>query len=190
MMKALRVLSAVLVAAVLVLSGCTSSAAKDGTFSFHGAQPVGKLITVSDRKPVHDFSGSLLDGGKYRLADYAGKVTVVNFWGTWCGPCKIETPQFGQIYEAYKSKGVTFVGIDVKEPSRDEPRAFVRDNRIRYPIVYDEEGETAVRLGNIPTQAMPFTVVLDKDHRVAAVYVTRLAPSDLEPVLNKLVAER
>lgn len=189
-MKALRILAAVLVAAAVVLSGCTSSGSNDGTFTFHGAQTVGTMIKASDRRPVHDFSGSLLNGGTYRLTQDDGKVTVVNFWGVWCPPCRVETPQFGLIYNAYKSKGATFVGIDVKEASRDQPRSFVQENDIRYPIVYDEDGETAVRLGNIPTQAMPFTVVLDKQHRVAAVYFVRLSPKDIEPVLNKLLAEK
>lgn len=189
-MKPLRLLATVLVTAGLVLSGCTSGGSGDGTFTFHGAQSVGSLIKVSDRRPVHDFSGSGLNGGTYHLAQDAGKVTVVNFWGTWCGPCQIETPQFGMVYDAYRSKPVAFVGIDVKEGSRGKPRAFVKDNKIHYPIVYDEAGETAIRMGNIPTQQVPFTIVLDKRHRVAAVYIARLAPSDLEPVLNKLIAEK
>ena len=65
-------------------------------------------------------------------------------------------------------KNVGFVGIDIKEAGRGAPRAFVKDNKIHYPIVYDELGETALRLGNIPTQGVPFTVILDKQHRVAA----------------------
>lgn len=189
-MKLLRLLAALLVAAAVVLSGCTSSGSNDGRYTFHGAQQVGKVIKVGDRKPADNFSGSLLTGGKYQLTQDAGKVTVVNFWGTWCGPCKVETPQFGLVYDAYKAKDVTFVGIDVKDASREEPKVFVKENGIHYPIVYDEDGETAVRLGNIPTQGVPFTIVLDKQHRVAGVYLTRLSPKDLEPVLNKLIAEK
>ena len=192
-MTSLRKLTALALGAVAVLSvlcACTSSGATGTGYRFTGATKLGTLIPVADRKPAPDFTGSLLDGGSYRLSKYDGKVTVVNFWGTWCGPCTVETPQFGLVYNAYRAKGVTFVGIDVKESGRDDPRAFVKDNHIDYPIVYDETGETAVRLGNIPSQAMPFTVLLDKQHRVAAVYLLRMAASDLEPMLNKLVAEK
>jgi thiol-disulfide isomerase/thioredoxin len=189
-MKPLRVLAALLVGGCLVLAGCSSNGSSSATYTFHGSQKIGALIKPADRKPVHDFSGSGLSGGTFKLTQDAGKVTVVNFWGAWCGPCQVETPQFGLVYDAYKAKNVAFVGIDVKEGSRAKPRAFVKENAIHYPIVYDEDGETAIRMGNIPTQFVPLTVVLDKQHRVAAVYIVRLAPNDLEPVLNKLIAEK
>ena len=130
------------------------------------------------------------DGGQYRLQQDDGKITVINFWGSWCGPCKTETPQFAQVYDKYQKRGVMFVGIDVLEDGRDDPKAFVRDAGVHYPNVYDEEGRTALKLGNIRTQGYPFTVILDRQHRVAAVYLERLAALDLEPVLNKLIAEK
>ena len=189
-MKPLRSLAALLVGTALVLVGCTSSGSGNGKYVYHGAQALGQLITPADRKPVPDFSGSLLDGGTFHLTQDAGRVTVVNFWGSWCGPCQTETPQFGQVYDAYKAKDVAFVGIDIKEASRSLPRAFVKHNAIHYPIVYDEAGETALRMGNISIPGAPYTVLLDKHHNVAAVYALRMSPKDLEPVLNKLIAEK
>jgi thiol-disulfide isomerase/thioredoxin len=188
-MKSLRMLAALALGAVVALSACSSGDSSGGDYRFDGATKLGSVISPSERKPVDSFSGSLLNGGTYHLSQADGKITVVNFWGTWCGPCTVETPQFGLVYDRYKSKGVAFVGIDVKEAGRDDPRAFVKANKITYPIVFDEAGETAVRLGDVPSQAMPFTVILDKQHRVAAVYLMRLGASDLEPVLNKLIAE-
>jgi thiol-disulfide isomerase/thioredoxin len=187
-MTSLRTLPIVAALAAVVLSACSSSGAADGSYTYHGAQQVGQLIPPGQRKPVHDFGGDLLSGGTYSLQKYRGQAVVVNFWGTWCGPCTVETPQFGKVYKDYRGKGVTFVGIDVKEGSRDAPKAFVKDNDIEYPIVYDETGETALRMGNIRVPGMPFTVLLDKQHRVAGVYATRLAAGDLDPMLNKLVA--
>jgi thiol-disulfide isomerase/thioredoxin len=192
-----RRLFAALVAATAVLAACVACTGKDavdqtagGDFRFSSGNAKGDLIAATDRKATGDFSGSLLDGGTYRLDQQAGKIVVVNFWGSWCGPCRIETPQFNTIYQQLKPKDVTFVGIDVKEASRDAPRAFVKDYGITYPIVYDEPGETAIRLGDIPTQGMPFTVLLDKQLRVAAVYFGLVSPKDLTPALNKLVAEK
>jgi peroxiredoxin len=85
---------------------------------------------------------------------------------------------------------VQFVGIDTKEALRDQPRSFVRDHRISYPIVFDESGRVAAELGKLPVQGLPFSVLVDKRGRVAAVYTGRLAPADVEPVLNQLVAEK
>jgi thiol-disulfide isomerase/thioredoxin len=182
--KPAALLAAVAAALTLLTAACTSSSASSGDYTFHGATKLGTLIPADKRQPAADF-----DGGRYNLKQDDGKVTVINFWGSWCGPCKVETPQFAMVYDKYRTKGVGFVGIDVKEADRSDPRAFVKDNKVTYPIVYDEPGETALRLGDIPTQGMPFTVILDQQHRVAAVYLLRLAAADLEPVLNKLLAE-
>lgn len=184
-------LAAVLLAA-LALTGCTGKNAVDqssGDFRFVSGTAKGKLIAADQRKKAGTFTGEGLNGGTVDLAQDTGKVVVVNFWATWCGPCTTETPQFDSVYRANKASGVQFIGIDTKETSRDAPRAFVKDNQISYPIVWDEQGATAVALGRIPALALPFTVLLDKQHRVAAVYLSSLAPKDLQPVLNSLIAE-
>jgi thiol-disulfide isomerase/thioredoxin len=188
-MKSVRAVFSAAAAAVLTLTACSSSGSSDGTYHYDSAQAVGTFIPVADRKPVADFGGSLLSGGTYNLDHYRGKVVVVNFWGVWCGPCRVETPNFGKVYDAYRDKGVTFVGIDIKDGSRAESRSFLADNHVTYPVVWDEVGQTAVQMGEISTQAMPFTVLLDREHRVAGVYITPLTPADLEPMLTKLIAE-
>jgi thiol-disulfide isomerase/thioredoxin len=180
------------VAGVSLLTACTGTNAVDqgtGAYRFVSANSSGSLIAAKDRHKVGVVSGSLLNGGTFTLSQDLGKVTVINFWATWCGPCKTETPQFDSVYRQYKSRGVTFVGVDTKEGDKDAPRAFVKDNNISYPIVFDEIGQTAVELGKIPSQSLPFTVLVDKQGRIAAVYIAKLEPKDLEPVLTKLIAE-
>jgi peroxiredoxin len=146
-----------------------------------------KALKASRAAP--DFTLQDANGKPVRLSDFKGKVVLLNFWATWCGPCTTETPQFDSVYRANKAKGVDFIGIDTKETSTDAAKAFVHDNDISYPIVSDEQGETAVALGKIPALALPFTVILDKQQRVAAVYLHPLTPKDLQPVLDKLRAE-
>jgi len=191
-MKLPSTLAAVAVAALL-LAGCAGKNAVDqssgGRFRFVGGTALGKTYNVGERAKVGDFTGTLLNGGKLRLSQSAGKVVVINFWATWCGPCTVETPQFDRVYRANKSRGVAFIGIDTKETSTDAAKAFVKDNDISYPIVSDEQGETAIALGKIPSQALPFTVIIDKLQRVAAVYLHALTPKDLQPVLDTLLAE-
>jgi thiol-disulfide isomerase/thioredoxin len=189
-----KILAAAVAAALAgsLLSACTGSNAVDqsgGSYRFVSGNKLGSMIAPGHRKKVGTVTGNLLDGGTFNLACDLGKVTVINFWATWCGPCTTETPQFDSVYRQYKNQGVTFVGIDTKESGRDAPRAFVRDNKISYPIVFDENGETAIELGKIPSQSLPFTVVLDKLGRVAGVYLGKLEPKDLTPVLTKLIAE-
>ncbi|HJQ43376.1 MAG TPA: TlpA disulfide reductase family protein [Jatrophihabitantaceae bacterium] len=185
-------IAAVLVTA-LVASACTGKDAVDqsagGQFRFVSGTKSGKLIAVGDRKKSGSFSGDGLSGGTVALSEFAGKVVVVNFWATWCGPCQVETPQFDAMYRKNKAKDVQFVGIDTKETSRDAARSFVKDNAISYPMIWDEPGRTAVQIGKLPALALPFTVLIDKQQRVAAVYLTKLSPKDLQPVLDKLVAE-
>lgn len=189
-----RAVWAMLAAAVLALAACTGG--KDavdqtagGQFRFVSGNSSGKLIVPADRKKAGEFSGDGLDGGTVSLAQNAGKVVVVNFWATWCGPCQTETPQFDAVYRQNKAKGVTFIGVDTKETSRDAARAFVKDNDITYPIMWDEQARTAVALGKIPALGLPFTVLIDKQQRVAAVYLQKLTAKDLQPVLDKLIAE-
>jgi len=191
-MKLPRFLAAVAVAALL-LAGCTGKDAVDqssgGKFRFVSGTGVGRTIASADRAKAGGFTGELLGGGKLTLAQFAGKIVVINFWATWCGPCTTETPQFDLVYRANKAKGVAVIGIDTKETSTDAAKAFVKDNDISYPIVSDEQGETAVALGKIPALALPFTVILDRQQRVAAVYLHPLTAKDLQPVLDKLFAE-
>lgn len=188
----LRLLAVLSVAVTLIASGCTGKDAVDqsgGNFRFVGGTSLGKTYPVADRKTAGGFTEQNLAGGTLSLSQFKGQITVINFWATWCGPCITETPQFDSVYRAYKSKDVAFIGVDTKDSPSSKAKAFVRDNDITYPIVYDQTGETALRLGNIPALSLPFTVLIDKHGKVAAVYLNVLTAKDLEPLLDQLIAE-
>lgn len=173
--------------ALLAVSACTRAGGSD-TFRFTSATALGKIIAAADRKPAGSFTGDLIQGGTLGLADLRGKVAVLNFWASWCAPCRIEAPQLDLLYRQMKPEGVQFLGIDTKD-AKSGAQSFVRAFDISYPIVYDEEGEIAVRLGDLPTRGLPFTVLIDKTGRVAAVYVGVLTASDLRGPLDRLRAE-
>ena len=187
-----RHLVAALAALSVLVSACTGSNAVDqtqnGTFKFgKGAEP-GELYAVKDRKPAGDFTAALLTGGKMNLAATKGKIVVVNYWASWCTPCRTETPQFDLLYRKIKTQGVDFLGIDTKDEKGDA-LSFVKQNDISFPIVFDEQGETAIRMGDIPQTALPFTVLLDRQGRVAAVYLIAQTAKDLQRAITKLQAE-
>jgi peroxiredoxin len=191
-MKRLFAALAAAALAVSTLSACTGKDAVDhsnnGEYAFQQANNLGSLIAVGSRKKAEDISGTLLSGGTASLRDNAGKVVLINFWATWCQPCIIETPQLDALYRRVHAQGVDFLGINTKD-QKSKALSFVKDNDISYPILFDEEGESALRLGNLPSASLPFTVMIDKHQRVAAVYTGRLSPKDLEPVIDKLRAE-
>jgi peroxiredoxin len=186
-----RAAVAVLATAALALSACTGKNAVDQSgnsgFKFTSATSAGMLVAAGKRAKAANFTGNLLSGGTTNLAQTAGKVVVINFWASWCGPCQVETPQFDELYRRIHTKGVAFLGIDTKD-IKSKAQSFVDDKKISYPIVFDEQGETALALGNIPA-SLPFTVLLDKRGRVAAVYLTRLSSVDLQGPIDKLLAE-
>jgi thiol-disulfide isomerase/thioredoxin len=192
MSRSARFLAAALLAG-LALTACTGKDAVDqssaGDFRFVTATQPGHVFALADRKPVGPVTGSLINGGTFSLAADRGQVVVINFWASWCGPCKTETPQLDQLYREVHSQGIDIVGVDTKELSRDAGTSFIADNKISYPMIWDEPGRTALELGHVPADGLPFTVVIDKDQRVAAVYLQVLTPADLQPVLTSLVSE-
>lgn len=174
-----------LLAAVLALAACSSGG---DTFTFHSATQLGQLYPKAERKPAGGFTGQLLDGGTTSLAAQRGKVVVLNFWASWCAPCRIESPQFNFVYRDMAGRGVTFLGIDTKDV-KSNAKAFVHDFHIAYPIVYDEQGEIGLRIGDLPTRGLPFTVLIDRTGQVAAVYEGQLTAKDLTTSLDKLLRE-
>ena len=115
------------------------------------------------RVPAPRFSLVGIDGKTHALADYRGHVVLVNFWATWCIPCRAEIPELEVAYRKYQAEGVVFLGIDWKE-GKDQVAPFVDDRQVTYPILLDSNGRayTAYQVA-----ALPETFVIDKDGMVA-----------------------
>jgi thiol-disulfide isomerase/thioredoxin len=182
-----RVAAVLAAAAALALSACTSSGT-GSTYQFSSATALGTVIPVADRKPAPAVSGQLLDAsGSVNIHRFRGAITVLNFWASWCAPCKSETPQLVAAYRDMHPHGVAFLGVDTKD-LRMQAKAFVALDKVPYPIVYDQQGQVQLQLGNIPGR-LPFTVLLDERGRVAAVYLSPLTEKDLQTAIGKLRAE-
>ena len=177
--------------AVLALAGC--SAGKDAVVqgsSFSFVSPGGKVDITYDlaqrqTAPVLAGEDLMNEGKQLSLADFAGKVVVLNLWGQWCGPCRTEAPEM----ETLAKEGVQVVGIDVRDPAREVAQDFVRDRKLTYPSIYDPDGRVLLKLSGYPRNIIPSTIVLDKQHRVAAVFLRQVLAQDLRPVVQRLSAE-
>jgi peroxiredoxin len=178
----------------LFLAGCsTGSGAVDvnngGEFRFVAGTPSGEVIPKDQRATAPAFSGTFLDGEAFDSSKLAGQVAVLNFWGSWCAPCRVETPEFSTVAADLADDGVQFVGIDVKETDKQFAQAFVDRFQISFPSLYDPRGEVALAFRDYPANAIPSTVVLDPQGRVAAVYTGTVAQEDLRKVLDLLLGE-
>jgi peroxiredoxin len=189
----MRRLIAALAGALLLTACSTGSKAVDvnngGNFRFVAGTPAGEVIPQQERKTAPRFSGDLLGGGDFSSGSLAGNIAVLNFWGSWCPPCRVETPEFQQVYADVRSEGVQFLGLNVKETDPQFASAFVRDKGITFPSLYDPKGEVALAFRDYPANAIPSTIVLDPRGRVAAVYTGSVAQEDLRKVLDRLQKE-
>ena len=181
-------------AAALLLAGCSTGAnAVDvnngGEFRFVAGTPTGEVIPAAERAAAPDFSGTLLGGGRFSSDELAGDVAVLNFWGSWCPPCRVETPQFQEVYADVRDEGVAFLGLNVKEADEQFGQAFVDTQGIEFPSLYDPAGEVALTFRDYPANAIPSTIVLDRQGRVAAVYTGEVSQDDLRAVIDLLLGE-
>jgi thiol-disulfide isomerase/thioredoxin len=194
-----RWLVVVFASAAVLLTGCSTgddAVAQGGTFEF--VAPGGKTDIFYDPpdsrgKPGPISGPELTDSAKTVSLDqdFAGKVVVINVWGQWCGPCRSEITELQKVYDATRASGVAFLGIDVRDNNRDAALDFVVDRKVTFPSIYDPAMRTMLAFGGrYPTTVIPSTVVLDRQHRVAAVFLRELLAQDLEPLVQRLAAEK
>jgi thiol-disulfide isomerase/thioredoxin len=184
-------------ALMLALTGCSTgddAVAQGGTFEFvtPGGQTDIFYDPPADRGTPGPITGpDLMDPEKtLGLDNFAGDVVVINVWGQWCAPCRTEITELQQVYDATKADGVAFLGIDVRDNNRDAPVDFIKDRNITFPSIYDPAMRTMIAFGGkYPTTVIPSTIVLDREHRVAAVFLRELLAEDLQPVVERLASE-
>ena len=197
-----RAVGAVLAAAAIALplAGCSqdsdnaqNAVATGGNFEF--ITPGGEKVInyeESERKPLRTFSGEdVRDRDKtISLEDYDGEIVVLNSWGQWCAPCRAEADDLQEIHsELQKRKIGTVLGINVRDYNPQVSNDFLKDNGLTYPSIYDPPFKTAAALGGVPTSVVPTTIVLDKQHRPATVFLRSITAQVVMDVVDKLEKE-
>jgi thiol-disulfide isomerase/thioredoxin len=142
----------------------------------------------AERKAAPAVTGELLDGGAYDMAGKRGSVVVVNFWASWCAPCRLEAADLEQIATDTAASGVVFLGINNRD-DRDKAKAFVAA-RNSYPSIFDPGGRLSLRFVDVPPVSTPSTLIIDRQGRVAAVLRKATNAAELGPIVREIAAEQ
>lgn len=120
------------------------------------------------RKPAPEFSLKDADGKVVKLSDYKGKVVLLNFWATWCGPCKIEIPWFIEFEQNHRDKGFAVLGVAMDEEGWSVVKPYVTQHKVNYRMVIGDD-MTAQMYGGV--ESLPTSFLIDREGRTAAVHV-------------------
>lgn len=122
------------------------------------------------------------------IAQWKGKILVLNFWATWCPPCREEMPAFSRLHEKYSANGVQFVGISIDSPAK--VRQFSEETPVAYPLLIStlDIMQTLADFGNI-AQGLPFTVIVGRDGNLYSTKLGRYDEASLEKRLQELLAK-
>lgn len=137
--------------------------------------------------PIFDLALANLNGQTQNFSQWRGKVLIVNYWATWCHPCREEMPGFSRLQDKYRDKDVQFVGISID--TVDKIIEFQKTTPVTYPLLIGDIGvmENSAKLGNT-RQALPFTAVFDREGRLSATKLGRLSEPELERQLIELIS--
>ncbi|GLI26872.1 thiol-disulfide isomerase [Agromyces rhizosphaerae] len=193
----MRRLAAVALAAasVVVLAGCGSDPLADQYRDGSGKNYIAGDGTISEIAPADRgepiaFAGESIEGEQVSSADYAGEVLIVNFWYAGCAPCRAEAPDLQAVSEEFAGAGASVLGVNVRDQA-PTAASFESDYGITYPSIVDAN-DGAVQLafaGDVPPNAVPTTLVLDAEGRVAARILGQLNRSNLQTIVNDVLDE-
>jgi len=143
--------------------------------------------TESNRKAAPAFTLKDADGKTVSLEDYKGKVVLLNFWATWCGPCKIEIPWFVDFEQKYKDKGFSVIGVSMDEDGWNVVKPFLAEEKVNYRILLGNDSVGTLYGG---VDSLPTTFVIDRDGRIAATHIGLVSKSDYQDEIVPLLEDK
>jgi thiol-disulfide isomerase/thioredoxin len=137
---------------------------------------------LTQSSPAPDFSLQSLDGKIMRLSDFRGKAVLLNFWATWCGPCKIEMPWFVDLQKEYGSQGLQIVGVAMDDASKEDIAKFAKDMGVNYPILIGKEA-VGDEYGGVP--ALPESFLIARDGKIVDKIIGLRGKAEIEDAIKK-----
>ena len=168
-------------------SNFPSAAAKDSPAKASNQSAPDQTASQPASTAAIDFELQDLSGKPVKLSDYRGKIVLVNFWATWCGPCRFEIPVFVKLKQQYQKRGFEVIGISMDEGSQEEVAEFARQYEINYPVVIGAFAKLDA-FGTI--KALPTSFVIDRDGRIHSRHQGLLGLNEIENELPKLLAAK
>lgn len=162
--------------AIFCFCSCTSSHSKAATES-----------AEAGRKPAPDFTLKDENGTNVSLADYKGKVVLLNFWATWCGPCQIEIPWFEQFEQQYKSQGFAVLGVSMDDEGWPAVKPFIAAHKVNYRILLGNDSVGQLYGG---LDALPTSFMIDREGRLAYTHVGLAGKNEYLNEIQSLLASK
>ncbi|PSQ71956.1 MAG: TlpA family protein disulfide reductase [Bacteroidetes bacterium QH_2_64_26] len=172
----------------VLLVACGGEESTDTTASSSASaesEPLPGKVRDVEAKPVPDLTLETMEGGSIDLADQEGRVLLVNFWATWCAPCREEIPDLNALQAELGGDGLRVIGIALDRQGREKVEPFAEKLSIEYPIVIDAEGTAESEFGPIP--GLPTTIVVGPDGQITKRVVGIFPVDEMTPTLKEML---
>lgn len=174
---------------VVLLVACggeeSSNTDRSSSSSASASGPLPGKVQDVDPEPVPGLTLETMDGSSIDLADQEGRVLLVNFWATWCAPCREEIPDLNDLHADLEDDGLRIIGVALDREGREKVEPFAEKLSIQYPIVIDNEGTAESEFGPIP--GLPTTILVGPDGQITKRVIGILPVDEMKPILEEML---
>ena len=170
----------------MFVASCQRTPKPSAATNSEAADPDAGLKPADKRKPAPTFTLKDASGAAVNLADYKGKVVLVNFWATWCGPCKVEIPWFVEFQEKYKDRDFAVLGVSMDDDGWKSVKPYLADHKINYPVVIGNQ-LISDQYGSV--DSLPTSFMVDRQGRIAAIHIGLAGKDEYQDEILKLLAD-